>query len=155
MTLTGVVCDDRPEVRRAVAGVLTRCGFQAVEVGSYAEMRDRVREVQPTVIVLTLPVVGISSLAVVGTLLGEAPASEIVVLSAFQQLHLAAIKAGARALVPEEDPASLQAVLLQIAEQQEGAVAAGRPRHPLGDRSWNDQGSVGLRLVNRQFEHET
>ncbi len=121
-TMTGVVCDDRSEVRQAVVAVLTRCGFQAVGVTGYSELRHHVHEVQPTVVVLSLPVVGISSLDVVGTLCGEAPACEIVILSAFHELHLAAIEAGAGALVPEEDPLALQAVLLQVAARQRGAA---------------------------------
>ena len=116
--LTGLVCDDRPDVRRTVAGLLKRCGFDVVgEADSFSLLRDLVRSTQPTVVVLSLPVVGMSSLAAVHALHDEAPACDLVILSAFQQLHLAALEAGARALVPEDDPQALQAILLEIAAE--------------------------------------
>lgn len=155
VTLTGVVCDDRAEIRRAVVAVLARCGFQALQVNGYPELVSLVRDVQPTVVVLSLPVVGIGSLAVVGTLLGEAPACEVVVLSAFRQLHLAAIEAGAMALVPEEDPQALRDVLLQVAAQRAGPVEGGGLRESSGHVGRDDGRDVDLRRSTGQLEHET
>ncbi len=113
--LAGVVCDDRPEVRRTVTAVLTRCGFVVVgEVETFPELCDVVQEAQPVVAVMSLPVAGMGSLAAVSALRAQAPACEVVVLSAFDQLQLAAFEAGAKALVPEDDPQTLKAVLTDI-----------------------------------------
>lgn len=120
--LTGVVCDDRPQVRRTVTSLLNRCGFEVSgETDAFSPLRKLVRSAQPTVVVLTLPVVGMSSLAVVSILRDEAPACEVIVLSAFQELNLAALEAGARALVPEEDPQALKTVLLALAAASQRA----------------------------------
>ncbi len=130
--LTGVVCDDRPAIRRSVCAALRRSGFEVVgEADSFTSLRGIVRATQPTVAVLSLPVVGLSSLAVVRVLHGESPACDLVILSAFKQLHVAALEAGAKALVPEEDPQALHDVLLSIAAESHEpgpATAAPSPR---------------------------
>jgi DNA-binding NarL/FixJ family response regulator len=114
--LTAVVCDDRPEVRRTATGVLARCGYDVVgEAEDFAGLDRLLREDRPSVVVLSLPVVGISSLAAVTALRSRAPGCEVVLLSSFDQLEVAALEAGATALVSESDPQALQAVLRQIA----------------------------------------
>jgi CheY-like chemotaxis protein len=110
--LTAVVCDDRPDVRRTATGVLARCGYVVVgEAEDFAGLDRLLREDRPTVVVLSLPVVGISSLAAVTALRSRAPGCEVVLLSSFDQLEVAALEAGATALVSESDPQALQAVL--------------------------------------------
>lgn len=114
--LTGVVCDDRRAVRRSVSGLLVRCGFDvAGEVASFAELRQLVTQTRPTVAVFTLPLAGMSGLAAVRRLRAEVPTCQVVVLSNFDQLHVAAVEAGAIALLPEESPQALRSVLLSIA----------------------------------------
>jgi DNA-binding NarL/FixJ family response regulator len=114
--LTGVVCDDRDPVRRMVAGVLVRCGFEvAGRVADFATLRALVRAAGPTVAVVSLPVAGMTGLGAVRTLRAEAPGCMVVLLCSFDQLQVAALEAGARALVPEEDPQALREVLVDIA----------------------------------------
>ncbi len=112
----GVVCDDRPAIRRSVGALLVRCGFElAGEVETFAALHELVLRTRPAVVVLTLPLPGMGTLATVGALRREAPASEIVVLSAFETLEIAAVEAGAKALVADNDPRMLQSVLLDLA----------------------------------------
>ena len=126
--LTAVVCDDRPEVRRTATGVLARCGYDVVgEAEDFAGLDRLLREEGPTVVVLSLPVVGISSLAAVTALRSRAPGCEVVLLSSFDQLEVAALEAGATALVSESDPQALQAVLREIAA---GSPHLGGPPAP-------------------------
>jgi hypothetical protein len=47
----------------------------------------------------------------------DAPFCEVVLLSEFGQLDIAAVEAGAAALVPERDLKALQLMLLDIAER--------------------------------------
>lgn len=118
----GVVCDDRPAIRRSVGALLLRCGFEpSGEVETFAALHELVRRTRPAVVVLTLPLPGMSTLAAVGALRREAPGSEVVVLSAFETLEVAALEAGARALVPEDDPRMLYAILLDIAASARSA----------------------------------
>ena len=125
-TRTAVVCDDRADVRRSVTGVLERCGFVVVgEADDFAALCRLVEEHRPGVAVLSLPVIGVSSLAAVGAVRSAEPGCQVVVLSAFEQLHLAALEAGAAALVAESDPQALQAVLRTIAG---GRVPRSPPR---------------------------
>lgn len=56
-------------------------------------------------------------LAAVRLLCADAPQCEVVVLSSFDQLEVAAVEAGARALVPEDDPQALRAVLCALPAQ--------------------------------------
>lgn len=125
----GVVCDDRPAIRRSVGALLVRCGFELTgEVATFAALHELVLRTRPAVVVLTLPLAGMSTLAAVGALRREAPGSEIVVLSAFETLEIAALEAGATALVPDDDPRMLFAILVDMAgswrRTDEGAVAA-------------------------------
>lgn len=130
VVMTGVVCDDRPQVRRTVTSLLTRCGFEvAGEADTFLALRAIVRATPPTVVVVTVPLVGVSSLAVVSMLHADAPTCAVVILSVFERLHLAALEAGAWALVPEDDPRVLQSVLLEIAAAtyERDGPAAGTP----------------------------
>ncbi len=103
-------------MRRRVGALLVRCGFEvAAEVDSFTALHDVVQRTQPAVVVLSLPLPGMSTLAAVQALREEAPESAIVVLSAFETLGIAALEAGARALVPEDDPRMLVVVLDELA----------------------------------------
>ncbi len=129
--MTGVVCDDRAPVRRTVAGVLTRSGFTvAAEAQTFSRLRALVISEGPTVAVLTLPLTGMTGLAAVRALRAEAPGCEVVLLSSFDQLTVAAVEAGATALVAEDDPQALHAVVLGIAARSDGVieVPAQRPQ---------------------------
>lgn len=115
---TGVVCDDRPAVRRTVLNVLSHCGFAAGgDCDSFPAFRELVRTTRPAVAIVTLPLAGMNGLAAVRLLCADAPQCEVIVLSSFDQLEVAAVEAGARALVPEDDPQALRAVLRALAAQ--------------------------------------
>jgi len=112
---TGVVCDDRPSVRRTVTSLLARCGFAVVgEADRFDELRALLTRTAPTVAILTLPIAGRTGLSAISELSAVAPHCALVVLSAYGNLELAAREAGARALVPEDDLQALQAVLRGI-----------------------------------------
>jgi len=114
--LVGVVCDDRADKRHAVARLLGQCGFAVGGAADgYLALRELVRTTQPTVAVVTLPLPGMNGLRAVRELREDAPACQIVLLSAFGQLDVAAVEAGAAALVLEDDLQSLQHVLRGIA----------------------------------------
>lgn len=126
----GVVCDDRPAVRRVVTALLVRSGFDvAGEAASFADLRRLVAAERPAVAVLTLPLTGMTGLAAVRALRAEVPCCEIVVLSAFDQLHVAAVEAGATALVPEDSPRALWNVLVDVAARtRQSRVSVPCPR---------------------------
>lgn len=112
----GVVCDDRDDARHAVGRLLARCGFTlGGTADGYLGLRELVRTTQPAVAVVTLPLPGMNGLRAVRDLREAAPTCQIVLLSAFGQLDLAAVEAGAAALVPEDDLQALQIVLRGIA----------------------------------------
>lgn len=125
---TGVVCDDRLAVRRTVLNVLSHCGFVAGgDCDSFPAFRELVRTTRPAVAIVTLPLAGMSGLAAVRLLRAEAPQCEVVVLSSFDQLEVAAVEAGAHALVPEDDPQALRAVLRALAAQLPAEPSAPLP----------------------------
>lgn len=118
-----VVCDDRPGVRRMVAALLTRTGFgPVVEVDVLADLRVAAERHAPSVAVVGLPMLGMAGLGGVGALLASSPRMQVVLLSGFTSLRPAALRAGATALVAEDDPVGLQQHLLRIAD------GAGVPR---------------------------
>jgi DNA-binding NarL/FixJ family response regulator len=118
---TGVVCDDRPAVRRTVTSLLARCGFAVDgEADRFEELCALLSRTAPTVAILTLPIAGRTGLSAITELRAVAPRCALVVLSAYGNLELAAREAGACALVPEDDLQALQIVLRGI---------AGAPRH--------------------------
>lgn len=126
--LLGVVCEDRADVRRSVTSLLGRCGFTvAGETTSFGQLLEVVRTARPAVAVVGIPLAGMSTLAAVSLLRQEAPTCQVVVLSPFDELQLAALEAGAEALVAEHDMQALQAVLREVAA---GAVRADRPMPP-------------------------
>ncbi len=113
----GVVCDDRADKRHAVARLLGRCGFElGGAADGYLTLRELVRATQPDVAVVTLPLPGMNGLRAVRDLREAAPGCQIVLLSAFGQLDVAAVEAGAAALVPEDNLQALQIVLRGIAD---------------------------------------
>ena len=114
--LVGVVCDDRRDARHVVARLLDGCGFAVAGMADgYLSLRELIRTTQPDVAVVTLPLPGMNGLRAVRDLRDDAPDCQIVLLSAFGQLDVAAVEAGASALVPEEDLQGLQLVLRGIA----------------------------------------
>jgi DNA-binding NarL/FixJ family response regulator len=66
-------------------------------------------------VVVALPLTGMSGLRAVNEFSSAAPDCEIVLLSPSGSLELAALEAGARALVPEDDLRVLRSVALEVA----------------------------------------
>ncbi len=119
----GVVCDDRPECRHVVGQLLDACGFQPDgEAADFLALRELVQRLQPAVVVVTLPLPGMNGLRAVRALREDAPGCQVVLLSEFGQLDIAAVEAGAAALVPEQDLRALKLVLLGIAERAAAIV---------------------------------
>ena len=114
--LTGVICDDAAERGRSILGLLSRSGFDVVgEVSAFAPLRETILRCRPTVAVVALSLVGTSGLEAVRVLRRDLPETQVVLLSAFTALLPEAVQAGARALVAEDDPQTLLAVLTSIA----------------------------------------
>ena len=111
----GIVCDDRPAMRRTIISLLTRSGFSVGgEVAHYQDLHDLVLDTAPTLAIVTLPTPGLNGLTAITALHLAAPTTELVLLSAFGSLDLPAREAGALALVPEDNLGGLQAVLLDL-----------------------------------------
>ena len=110
-----VVCDDRPALRGPVGRLLQACGYDVRAVATcFAPVSDLAHEHAACVAVVALPLVGMSGLLAVRALREAVPTCEVVLLSSSQTLALAAVEAGARALVPEDDLRGLRGVLLEL-----------------------------------------
>lgn len=130
--LVAVICDDRPSLRDAVLRLLMACGFEVPAVTeSFAELGPLAMAHKAGLAVVALPLTGMLGLRAVRELSSAAPDCEIVLLSPSASLELAALEAGARALVPERDLRVLRTVALEIA-------AAPRRRRPPQARGQSD-----------------
>jgi ActR/RegA family two-component response regulator len=115
-TCAAILCHDRPDLQRSVARLLVSSGFDVpVVTESFSAVYGLVREHAAVVAVVALPLTGMSGLLAVRALRAAAPACEVVLMSPSDALQPAAVQAGARALVPEDDLRVLQAVLLELA----------------------------------------
>jgi DNA-binding NarL/FixJ family response regulator len=111
-----VICDDRPALRDAVRLLLKACGFDVPAVTeAYAELAPLALSHGACLVVVALPLTGMSGLRAVQEFSFAVPDCEIVLLSPSASLELAALEAGARALVPEDDLRVLRSVALEIA----------------------------------------
>ena len=129
---TGVVCDDRPDVRRRLTAQLRRCGISVVgEADGFVGLLTLVLRTRPVLVVFTLPVSGTSGLTAVSALHAAAPSCALVLLSAARNLEQAAREAGAYAVLPEEDPLSLNRVLAALVASAPAVVAGSSSTNPL------------------------
>jgi DNA-binding NarL/FixJ family response regulator len=114
--MVAVICDDRPALRDAVLRLVMACGFDVPAVTqSFTELIPLTMDHEACLVVVALPLTGMSGLRAVRELSTAAPDCEIVLLSPSSTLELAALEAGARALVPEDDLRVLRDVVLEIA----------------------------------------
>lgn len=128
-----VVCDDRADLRGPVVRLLTACGYDVrAVVTSFAQVPDLVAEHAPCLAVVALPLTGMSGLGAVRELRQAVPACEVVLLSPSDTLQLAALEAGARALVPEDDLRALRLVLHELAGAPSGLHLPAARVHPEG-----------------------
>jgi len=103
-------------MRAAVAALFRRCGFDVVGFPrDRVELAEVVGHAAPTVAVLALPVPGADGFTAVRDLSRSAPRCSVVVLSSFSGLRGAALEAGARAFVGEDDLRALQTILVDLA----------------------------------------
>lgn len=116
--VVAVICDDRPALRDAVLRLLMGCGFDVPAVTeSFTGLAPLLLAHDACLVVVALPLTGMSGLRAVRELRAAAPGCQVVLLSPSASLELAALEAGARALVPEHDLRRLRAVALDIAAE--------------------------------------
>ncbi len=105
-TITVVIADDHPIVRRGVRGLLCpEEGFEILaEAKSLQTVREAVRTLHPDVLVLDLSMGDGSSLGVIAVLRRDSPHTEIVILTMHDEPAYArqALAAGARGYVLKE-----------------------------------------------------
>lgn len=142
--MVAVVCHDRPSLRTAVVRLLEVCGYEVrAATESFDECAGIALAQRACVVVVALPLTGVRGLTAVKALREDAPDCELVLMSPATALERAAIEAGARALVPEDDLRVLRTVLQEIAlaarvrvpqarDQSDGVVEA-----PAGTLSTN------------------
>ena len=107
-----VVCDDHAVVRRGISNTLTEASDIRVtgEAGSYAELRELLRQVRCEVLVLDLGMPGRGGLEVLESLQAEASQIRVLVVSMYpeDQYALRCLRAGAHGYVSKaRDPAEL------------------------------------------------
>ncbi|MDQ4142443.1 MAG: response regulator [Actinomycetota bacterium] len=99
-----MVYEDDAGCRRAVAAILDRSGFHvAVSAGSAQDVLEQLRRLAPDVVVFELALAAARGLKFVADLRSAAPCCQVILLSPFESLREAAVKAGASALVGNED----------------------------------------------------
>lgn len=126
--VTGVVCDDRAAERRRSSLLLAQCGITLVgEEEGFVGLLTTVLAARPRMAVVTLPLRGTSGLTAVAALRAAAPETALVLLCAFSTLDLPAQEAGAYAVLREDDPRALAAVLTELVRLS-GSVGPPAPR---------------------------
>lgn len=132
--LSAVVCDDAGSLRTAVERVVMAAGFQVRGVvTTYAEVAPLVLAQSARVAVAALPLTGMTGLRAVQALRWTAPDCEVVLLASSDVLELAALEAGARALVPDDDLRVLRDVLCALfAELRPGQIPLQRTQSDAG-----------------------
>jgi DNA-binding NarL/FixJ family response regulator len=116
--LRGLIYSDDAVTRRAVTVIMDRRGFDVVgEVVSAADAMEATERTRPHAIVLDLALTGVLGLGMLGRLMTAAPGCSILVLSAFDELHPAALDAGAYQVVSESDLRELERCLARVADE--------------------------------------
>jgi len=114
-----LIVDDHPLTRDALAALLAQQGFEVVgEAADGWEALTKARELQPDLVLLDLTMPGMDGLTALPKLREEAPASEVVVLTASdaEENLLGAIRGGASGyLLKTESPEQIAAFLRGVA----------------------------------------
>jgi DNA-binding NarL/FixJ family response regulator len=134
-----LIVDDHPLTRDALAALLAQQGFAVVgEAASGEEAIDEVERLQPDLVLLDLTMPGMDGLTALPRLREQAPASEVVVLTASdaEDKLLAAIRAGASGYLLKTEPPEQIASFLRGVVRGEAALS----------------GSVARRLLDRVRE---
>ncbi len=121
MTIHVVICDDHAVVRRGIRDTLAEADDMLVigEAGSYAELRELLRQVRCDVLVLDLGLPGRGGLEVLEGLQAEESAIKVLVVSMYpeDQYALRCLRAGAHGYVNKaRDPAELVTAVRDLSQ---------------------------------------
>jgi DNA-binding NarL/FixJ family response regulator len=129
-----LIVDDHPLTRDALAALLVQQGFEVVgEAADGEEALTAARKYAPDVVLLDLTMPGMDGLAALPRIRDEAPACEVVVLTASdtEENLLAAIRAGASGyLLKTESPEQIAAFLRGVV-RGDAALSGGVARRLL------------------------
>jgi DNA-binding NarL/FixJ family response regulator len=129
-----LIVDDHPLTRDALAALLVQQGFEVVgEAADGEEALQAARKYAPDVVLLDLTMPGMDGLAALPRIRDEAPACEVVVLTASdtEENLLAAIRAGASGyLLKTESPEQIAAFLRGVV-RGDAALSGGVARRLL------------------------
>jgi DNA-binding NarL/FixJ family response regulator len=129
-----LIVDDHPLTRDALSALLEQQGFEVVgEAADGEEAVAALREHHPDVLLLDLTMPGLDGLAALPKIREEAPACEVVVLTASdtEENLLAAIRAGASGYLLKTEPPERIAVFLRSVVRGEAALSGGVARRLL------------------------
>ncbi|MDQ4129798.1 MAG: response regulator [Actinomycetota bacterium] len=116
LPLRAILCHDDPGMRRVIAAHLERAGFAVA--GETDRGADAIRlavEVQPHVAIIHLALLGTLGLRLIPAIDAAAPGCLVIGISPLDTLIRAALDAGARAVVAENDLRGLATELEAIA----------------------------------------
>jgi DNA-binding NarL/FixJ family response regulator len=129
-----LIVDDHPLTRDALAALLAQQGFDVVgEAADGQEALAAARQLQPDLVLLDLTMPGMDGLAALPKIREEAPACEVVVLTASdaEENLLGAIRAGASGyLLKTESPEQIATFLRGVA-RGDAALSGGVARRLL------------------------
>jgi DNA-binding NarL/FixJ family response regulator len=126
MTERILVVDDHPLTRDALRSLLAQHGFDVVgEAASGEEAVALARDLKPDLILLDLTMPGMSGVEALPLLRGEAPETEVVVLTASEDEDslLSAIRAGAAGYLLKSEPPERIVDFLRGVAQGEAALS--------------------------------
>lgn len=120
-SLQAIVCEDHDGLRRALAVILQRCGFEQIAFAASArEAVTTARAVQPHVVVLDIALTGRAGLRSVGDIRAAVPGCAVMLVCPFPDLRSAALAAGAQDLL---DPSDLRPLAQWLSGLRQAAHA--------------------------------
>jgi DNA-binding NarL/FixJ family response regulator len=123
-----LIVDDHPLTRDALAALLEQQGFDVVgEAASGEEAISEAEGLQPDLVLLDLTMPGMDGLTALPRIREEAPAAEVVVLTASdaEENLLAAIRAGASGYLLKTEPPEQIAAFLRGVARGDAALSGG------------------------------
>ena len=129
-----VIVDDHPLTRDALAALLTQQGFDVVgEAEDGQEALEVTGNVQPDLVLLDLTMPGMDGLTALPQIREQAPACEVVVLTASdsEENLLGAIRAGAAGYLLKTEPPEQIASFLRGVARGDAALSGGVARRLL------------------------
>jgi DNA-binding NarL/FixJ family response regulator len=129
-----LIVDDHPLTRDALAALLEQQGFDVVgEAASGEEAITEAEGLQPDLVLLDLTMPGMDGLTALPRIREEAPAAEVVVLTASdaEENLLAAIRAGASGYLLKTEPPEQIAAFLRGVARGDAALSGGVARRLL------------------------